>query len=63
MSIPTSSIIAGTMNWGEWGKNFNTNEIQQLIATCLSENICAFDHADIMVAIQQKLLLETLGNK
>lgn len=47
MSIQSSSIIAGTMNWGEWGKNFNTNEIQHLIATCLSENICAFDHADI----------------
>ena len=47
MSIPTSNIIAGTMNWGEWGKNFNTNEIQQLISTCLEEKICAFDHADI----------------
>ena len=47
MSTPTSSIIAGTMNWGEWGKNYNTTEIQQLIATCLAENICAFDHADI----------------
>lgn len=47
MSTPTSNIIAGTMNWGEWGKKFNTAEIQQLIATCLAENICAFDHADI----------------
>jgi predicted oxidoreductase len=47
MPIQKSSIIAGTMNWGEWGKNFNTTEIQQLIETCLSENIFAFDHADI----------------
>jgi predicted oxidoreductase len=47
MSTPTSNIIAGTMNWGEWGKKFNTAEIQQLIATCLAEKICAFDHADI----------------
>lgn len=35
------------MNWGEWGKKFNTSEIQQLIATCLEEKIYAFDHADI----------------
>ena len=47
MVTPTSNIIAGTMNWGEWGKKFNTTEIQQLIETCLLENICAFDHADI----------------
>ena len=47
MPIQTSSIIAGTMNWGEWGKKFKTNEIQNLIETCLSEKICVFDHADI----------------
>ncbi len=47
MPIQTSNIIAGTMNWGEWGKNFGTSEIQQLIATCLAEKICTFDHADI----------------
>ena len=47
MSIQTSSIIAGTMNWGAWGKSFNQAEIQQLIATCLEEKICSFDHADI----------------
>ena len=35
------------MNWGEWGKKFNTTEIQQLITTCLDEKICVFDHADI----------------
>ena len=47
MPIQTSSIIAGTMNWGEWGKKYSPAEMQQLIETCLSEKICAFDHADI----------------
>lgn len=47
MSIQTSSIIAGTMNWGEWGKNLNQSEMQQLIETCLAEEIHTFDHADI----------------
>ncbi len=47
MPIPTSTIIAGTMNWGDWGKKYNTAAIQNLIETCLSEKIYAFDHADI----------------
>lgn len=47
MSIQTSSIIAETMNWGEWGKNLNQSEMQQLIETCLAEGIHTFDHADI----------------
>jgi predicted oxidoreductase len=47
MSIHKSSIIAGTMNWGKWGRNFNQTAIQQLIATCLTEEITTFDHADI----------------
>lgn len=47
MITNTCNIIAGTMNWGEWRGNFNTTEIQELIATCLSEKICVFDHADI----------------
>lgn len=47
MSIHKSSIIAGTMNWGKWGRNFNKTAIQQLIATCLTEKITTFDHADI----------------
>jgi len=47
MSIHKSSIIAGTMNWGKWGRNFNQTTIQQLIATCLTEEITTFDHADI----------------
>ena len=47
MSIQKSSIIAGTMNWGKWGRNFNQTAIQQLIAICLTEEITTFDHADI----------------
>ncbi len=47
MSSHKSSIIAGTMNWGKWGRNFNQTDIQQLIATCLTEEITTFDHADI----------------
>jgi predicted oxidoreductase len=47
MSIQKSSIIAGTMNWGKWGRNFNQSDIQLLIATCVREGISTFDHADI----------------
>jgi predicted oxidoreductase len=47
MSIQKSSIIAGTMNWGKWGRNFDQTAIQQLIATCITEEITTFDHADI----------------
>ncbi|MFY8097427.1 MAG: aldo/keto reductase [Flavobacterium sp.] len=47
MSIPLSSIIAGTMNWGVWGKHFNTREMEQLILQYLEEGVTTFDHADI----------------
>ncbi len=47
MSIHTSSIIAGTMNWGKWGRNFNKTAIQQVIETFITEKITTFDHADI----------------
>jgi predicted oxidoreductase len=43
----TSDLIAGTMNWGILGRNFNTAEMQALIETHLSQNITTFDHADI----------------
>lgn len=35
------------MSWGNWGKQFNTNDIISLIGTCLNEGITTFDHADI----------------
>jgi len=42
-----SKIIAGTMTWGQWGKNFNTLEMTDLINFCLDLGITSFDHADI----------------
>jgi predicted oxidoreductase len=42
-----SRIIAGTMSWGSWGKQFNTNDMISQINTCLEAGITSFDHADI----------------
>ena len=42
-----SRIIAGTMTWGIWGKNYNTNQMIELLNCCLESNITTFDHADI----------------
>lgn len=42
-----SRIIAGTMNWGVWGKNYNTFDMVKMIHCCISNNITSFDHADI----------------
>jgi len=42
-----SKIIAGTMNWGVWGKNYSTFDIAKMIHCCMSNNITSFDHADI----------------
>lgn len=42
-----SRIIAGTMAWGNWGKQFNTRDIISLINSCLDQQITTFDHADI----------------
>jgi predicted oxidoreductase len=44
---PFSRIISGTMTWGVWGKNFNTNQMVNLINSCLENNVTTFDHADI----------------
>jgi len=45
--IKFSRIIAGTMNWGNWGKQFNTNDMISLINSCLEVGLTSFDHADI----------------
>ena len=45
--ITFSRIIAGTMNWGSWGKEFNSEEIISLMNTCIEHGITTFDHADI----------------
>lgn len=42
-----SSLIAGVMNWGIWGKNFDLNEFEKLIHSYLEQSIYSFDHADI----------------
>lgn len=42
-----SPIIAGTMNWGVWDKNLNTQEMIHLIHLCIENKITTFDHADI----------------
>ena len=47
MSKEHSKLIAGTMNWGAWGRKFNISAIQERIETFLTEDITTFDHADI----------------
>lgn len=42
-----SRIIAGTMTWGQWGKEFKPKAISDLMAFCLEIGITTFDHADI----------------
>ncbi len=42
-----TKIIAGTMNWGVWGKNLNTSQMATIIETYLEIGITVFDHADI----------------
>lgn len=42
-----SKIIAGTMTWGSWGKNFTPQEMSALLHYCVQEGITTFDHADI----------------
>jgi predicted oxidoreductase len=42
-----SRIIAGTMTWGSWGKNLDTQGMISMMKTCLEHQISTFDHADI----------------
>ena len=42
-----SKVIAGTMTWGSWGKQFSKNQITDLMHHCLDVGITTFDHADI----------------
>ena len=56
---PFSRIIAGTMTWGVWGKNCNSNQMIELMNCCLENNITTFDHADIYGDYTLKLLLAT----
>lgn len=42
-----SKIIAGTMTWGNWGKQFSKKEMVTFIHHCIEQQITTFDHADI----------------
>lgn len=42
-----SPLVAGTMTWGIWGKNFDQNQMIASINCCLENGISTFDHADI----------------
>ena len=42
-----SRIVAGTMNWGSWGKKCSKFEMIRLIETYLDNEINTFDHANI----------------
>ncbi|AYN65901.1 aldo/keto reductase [Euzebyella marina] len=46
-NIFLSNIIAGTMTWGSWGKQFSTAQMVEMIHHCLQIGITTFDHADI----------------
>ena len=44
---PFSRIVAGTMSWGQWGKQLSKKEMITLINDCLECGLSSFDHADI----------------
>jgi predicted oxidoreductase len=45
--VTYSRLIAGTMTWGNWGKQLSKKEMTALMHHCISHNITTFDHADI----------------
>ncbi len=42
-----SKTIAGTMNWGIWGKKASKSQMIELMQTYIENDITTFDHADI----------------
>jgi len=42
-----SRIAAGTMTWGEWGVDYGSEKMQEMIRYCIDLDITTFDHADI----------------
>ena len=42
-----SNLVAGTMNWGAWGKKLSSTDMAKRIEFCLEHDISTFDHADI----------------
>lgn len=47
MKTKLSTVISGTMNWGEWDKKLSTSDMAALIRVCVENQITSFDHADI----------------
>jgi predicted oxidoreductase len=45
--VKYSRLIAGTMNWGAWGKQLSRKDMVSLMHHCLDKEITTFDHADI----------------
>ena len=41
------SVIAGTMNWGVWGKKLSTTQMVEMMKAYIDVGITTFDHADI----------------
>jgi predicted oxidoreductase len=44
---PFPAVIAGCMNWGQWGARFDTTDYRRMIESCLETGVDVFDHADI----------------
>ncbi|MEY8849640.1 aldo/keto reductase family oxidoreductase [Psychroserpens sp. XS_ASV72] len=42
-----SRLIAGTMTWGVWGKQYSKQDMITMIHHCIDTQITTFDHADI----------------
>ncbi|MCX2744474.1 aldo/keto reductase [Mangrovivirga sp. M17] len=42
-----SRIIAGVWKWGQWGHNYNPEQVSELIKDSVNSGITTFDHADI----------------
>lgn len=47
MKTKLSTVISGTMNWGEWDKNLSPFDMAAMIRVCVENQISTFDHADI----------------
>lgn len=47
IKIKFSPLLVGVMNWGVWGKNYNTAQMKLLINQCVDSGLTSFDHAAI----------------
>lgn len=45
--MKSSTVIAGCMNWGQWGAKFSTQQYLSHIKKNLEAGVYTFDHADI----------------